>query len=97
MTAGDIKARFRDIVKTEAELRAILGSPDDLVLEKVIDFIDEPERVFIAAAPFMSSRRLPETAASTCRRRAIPPASSRFSTSTPSPFPIASATRGSTR
>jgi uncharacterized protein len=49
----ELKRRFRDVVATEAELRAIVGRPQQRALDKEISAIDEVSRRFIAHAPFV--------------------------------------------
>jgi len=49
----ELKRRFRDVVATEAELRAIVGQPQQRALDKEISAIDEVSRRFIAHAPFV--------------------------------------------
>src|SRR5947207_15919836 len=44
---------FRDVVTTETDLRALLGSPSEVALKKQITRLDEHCRAFIAHAPFM--------------------------------------------
>jgi hypothetical protein len=48
-----LKARFRDVVTTEEELRAVLGTPNKRVDAKVISMVDEEAARFIAASPFV--------------------------------------------
>ena len=45
--------RFRDVITTEAELRAIMGEASETSAQKVIHHIDDYCRRFIAAAPFV--------------------------------------------
>ncbi len=45
--------RFQDIVRTEDELRAVIGHPAQRNLDKVVRVVDEHCRRFIAASPFM--------------------------------------------
>lgn len=44
---------FTEIINNEEELRAILGHPSQLVLNKALNALDEHCRAFIAASPFM--------------------------------------------
>ena len=44
---------FRDLVSTETDLRALLGTPSEVALKKQITRLDEHCRAFIAHAPFM--------------------------------------------
>lgn len=48
-----LRERFSDVVTTEEELRAILGHPKQLTLDKVVRSLDETSRRFIAASPFL--------------------------------------------
>ena len=45
--------RFRDIVSSEDELRAVVGHPPDHSLAKAVDAIDDHARRFIARSPFV--------------------------------------------
>jgi PPOX class probable FMN-dependent enzyme len=45
---------FRDLVSTETDLRALLGSPSEVALKKQITRLDEHCRAFIAHAPFVA-------------------------------------------
>jgi PPOX class probable FMN-dependent enzyme len=49
----ELKRRFRDVVASEVELRAIVGQPQQRALDKEISAIDEVSRRFIAHAPFV--------------------------------------------
>jgi PPOX class probable FMN-dependent enzyme len=52
---GDIdalRARFSDVVTSEAEVRAVSGEVQERAVAKVVQVIDEHSRRFIAAAPF---------------------------------------------
>jgi PPOX class probable FMN-dependent enzyme len=49
----DLKRRFRDVVASEADLRAIVGQPQRRAIDKEMSFIDEVSRRFIAHAPFV--------------------------------------------
>jgi PPOX class probable FMN-dependent enzyme len=54
--AGDStspRRRFRDIVTSEEELRAVVGHPPQRSVGKVVRVIDEHSRRFIAQAPFV--------------------------------------------
>ena len=51
--ATDLSARFREVVTSEAEVRAVTGDPHQGALDKVVRVIDEHSRRFIAAAPFV--------------------------------------------
>jgi len=44
---------FREIVKTEEELRSITGYPSELVKRKAISYIDHHCRDFISRSPFV--------------------------------------------
>ncbi len=45
--------QFRDVITTEAALRAIIGEASDLVWNKVISHVDAHCRQFIAKSPFL--------------------------------------------
>ena len=51
--ATELSARFRDVITSEAEVRAVTGDPHQRSLAKVVRAIDEHSRRFIAAAPFV--------------------------------------------
>jgi PPOX class probable FMN-dependent enzyme len=44
---------FKEIIRTEEELRAILGHPNQRAVDKTISALDEHCRAFIAASPFL--------------------------------------------
>jgi PPOX class probable FMN-dependent enzyme len=48
-----LRARFRDVVASEAQLREVLGYPGDKATAKVVPTIDGYSRRFIAASPFL--------------------------------------------
>ena len=48
-----IPAHFRDVVTSEAELRAMIGEPAELALRKELRALDEHCRDFIARSPFV--------------------------------------------
>jgi uncharacterized protein len=48
-----LRSRFRDIITSEEELRAVVGHPPERSLAKAIQVIDEHSRRFIAHAPFV--------------------------------------------
>jgi len=48
-----LRARFSDVVTSEAELRAVAGEAHQRALDKVVRVIDAHSRRFIAAAPFV--------------------------------------------
>jgi PPOX class probable FMN-dependent enzyme len=50
---ADLKQRFRDVITSEAELRAVIGAPHERAVAKVVTTIDDYSRRFIAAAPFL--------------------------------------------
>jgi len=50
---GDLRSRFRDVVTTEEELRAIVGHAPQRALDKVVRVLDACSRRFIAHAPFV--------------------------------------------
>src|SRR5262245_44520618 len=45
--------RFRDVVTSEEELRAVIGHPPDHSLAKAVHVIDDYSRRFIAQSPFV--------------------------------------------
>lgn len=45
--------RFTDLITTEAQIRAILGTPNERVLKKEIAHLDTHSRAFIAQSPFV--------------------------------------------
>jgi hypothetical protein len=49
----NLPARFKDVVATEADLRALMGNAEGGAVTKVIDRIDEHCRRFIARSPFV--------------------------------------------
>jgi len=49
----DLRHRFRDVVTSEDELRAIAGQPHARALDKVVRVVDDHSRRFIAHAPFV--------------------------------------------
>jgi PPOX class probable FMN-dependent enzyme len=50
---SELKRRFRDVVATEVELRAIVGQPHQRALDKEMSVIDDVSRRFIVQAPFV--------------------------------------------
>ena len=44
---------FSEVVQSEEELRAILGNPSQVVIDKVLHEIDEYAQEFIAKSPFI--------------------------------------------
>lgn len=46
--------KFEQVIKTEDELRAILGYPSEIVTRKTINYIDEHCRSFIENSPFIT-------------------------------------------
>jgi len=48
-----LRHRFRDVVTSEEELRAVVGQPPERSVAKVVQIIDEYARRFIAHAPFV--------------------------------------------
>ncbi len=48
-----LKGRFKDIVTSEDQLRAVVGHPSQRAVDKVVRVIDECSRRFIAHAPFV--------------------------------------------
>jgi len=49
----DLRQRFKDVITSEAELRAVLGAPHEKAVAKVVTTIDDYSRRFIAASPFL--------------------------------------------
>lgn len=49
----ELKSRFSEVVTTEAQFRAVSGSPSGLVTKKVLSAIDTHARAFIAKSPFI--------------------------------------------
>ena len=49
----DLRARFRDVVQSEADLRSVLGTPTPLVLRKEVKELDAHARQFIERSPFL--------------------------------------------
>ena len=45
--------RFREIIRTEDELRAVMGNPSALVTRKEVDYLDSHAREFIGRSPFL--------------------------------------------
>ncbi len=50
---SSLRARFQDVVSSEAELRDVIGAPSGKVDAKVISFIDDLAAAFIAQSPFV--------------------------------------------
>lgn len=50
---ANLHPRFRDVITTEEELRAVLGEPVDKAVAKVVKTIDDYSRRFIANSPFV--------------------------------------------
>ncbi|MFB9980158.1 pyridoxamine 5'-phosphate oxidase family protein [Mesorhizobium kowhaii] len=50
---SSLRRRFRDVITSEEQLRAVLGAPTDRAIAKVVRVIDEHARRFIAHAPFV--------------------------------------------
>ncbi|WP_338112442.1 pyridoxamine 5'-phosphate oxidase family protein [Rhizobium gallicum] len=50
---SSLRRRFRDVITSEEQLRAVLGAPTDRAVAKVVRLIDEHARRFIAHAPFV--------------------------------------------
>lgn len=49
----NLQSRFREIVKTEEEFRAVIGSPPALVIRKELKQLDSHAREFIGRSPFL--------------------------------------------
>jgi PPOX class probable FMN-dependent enzyme len=50
---NSLRHRFRDVIRSEEQLRAVLGLPAERAVAKVVRVIDEHARSFIAHAPFV--------------------------------------------
>jgi PPOX class probable FMN-dependent enzyme len=48
-----LRQRFKHVITSEAELRAVLGTAHEKAVAKVVTTIDEYSRRFIAASPFL--------------------------------------------
>ncbi|MFO1037730.1 MAG: MSMEG_1061 family FMN-dependent PPOX-type flavoprotein [Geminicoccaceae bacterium] len=53
MAGQDLRSRFRDVVTSENELRAVVGPAQQRALDKVVRTIDGQARAFIARSPFL--------------------------------------------
>jgi len=53
MIEAPIRHQFTDLVTSEAELRALLGEPSELVIRKQLAALDHHCRAFIALSPFL--------------------------------------------
>lgn len=49
-----MQRKFKEVIATEAELRAILGTPSEVVKNKTITIIDKHCRKFIEHSPFLT-------------------------------------------
>jgi PPOX class probable FMN-dependent enzyme len=49
----DLRHRFRDVVTSEEELRAVVGHPPQRSVDKVVRSIDDYSRLFISHSPFV--------------------------------------------
>jgi len=49
----ELRGRFRDVVSSEEQLRAVIGHPHQRTLDKELSVIDDVSRSFIAHAPFV--------------------------------------------
>ena len=49
----NLRSRFRNIVQTEADLRAVIGSPTPLVVKKELSVLDRHAQQFIERSPFL--------------------------------------------
>ena len=50
---SSLRNRFRDVVESEEQLRAVLGPPAERAIAKVVRVLDQHARRFIAHAPFV--------------------------------------------
>src|SRR5947209_13292174 len=53
MIEAPVQERFTDVVATEADLRALVGEPREIVIKKQLPALDRHCRAFIARSPFM--------------------------------------------
>src|SRR3954454_2838081 len=53
MIEAPVQERFTDVVATEADLRALVGEPRELVIKKQLPALDRHCRAFIALSPFL--------------------------------------------
>ncbi|MEM6802118.1 MAG: pyridoxamine 5'-phosphate oxidase family protein [Bacteroidota bacterium] len=44
---------YKEVISSEEELRAIIGSPSKRVMEKSIDYVDDNSKLFISKSPFI--------------------------------------------
>ena len=49
----NLQSRFREVVQTEEEFRAVMGSPSALVTRKELNKLDSHAREFIGRSPFL--------------------------------------------
>lgn len=49
----DLRSRFQDVVRSEADLRAVLGNATPLVMRKELKALDVHARQFIERSPFL--------------------------------------------
>lgn len=49
----DLQTRFDDVVTTEAQFRAVMGSPSPAVVKKELSRLDAHARAFIGRCPFL--------------------------------------------
>jgi PPOX class probable FMN-dependent enzyme len=49
----DLRTRFRDVVQSEADLRAVMGHPTPLVVSKELSALDPHAQQFIERSPFL--------------------------------------------
>ena len=49
----DLQSRFCDVIRTEEELRAVMGNPSALVTRKELNELDSHAREFIGRSPFL--------------------------------------------
>jgi predicted pyridoxine 5'-phosphate oxidase superfamily flavin-nucleotide-binding protein len=71
---------FHDTVRTEAELREIMGTPSELAVGKQLDRLDCHCRSFVALSPFVLVGTFDATGHATSPRAATPRGSWRCST-----------------
>ena len=49
----ELQSRFSEVITSEAQFRAVTGSPSELVTKKELSAIDAHARAFIAKSPFI--------------------------------------------
>jgi 3-deoxy-D-arabino-heptulosonate 7-phosphate (DAHP) synthase len=67
-----LRHRFRDVIMSEEELRAVVGPASERSVAKVVRVVDEYARRFMLMRPSYSWRQLLTMECSTSHPRAIP-------------------------